>query len=155
VDGVLTVDLPPEEAQELLAALRGQAVDPIFLLAPTSGPGRIQAVVRAAGGFIYYVSLRGVTGASHLDLREVSDRIATIRRYTDLPLGVGFGISGPEVAANVASFADAVVVGSAVVSRMEEQAADPEKLLLEVPAFIASLRAAMDATHAANVRTAG
>lgn len=144
VDGVLTVDLPPEEADGMLAALRGRQLDPIFLLAPTSGPERVQAVARSAAGFIYYVSLRGVTGATHLDLREVSERIESIRRHSDLPVGVGFGIGTPEAAAAVARFTDAVVVGSAVVSRMEQNAAHPERLLTEVPAFVAGLRMAMD-----------
>ncbi len=149
VDGVLTVDLPPEEADGMLAALRGRGLDPIFLLAPTSGPERVRRVARSAGGFIYYVSLRGVTGATHLDLREVSEKIGAIRRHTELPVGVGFGINTPETAAAVAKIADAVVVGSAVVGRMEQNAAHPERLLAEVPAFVAELRAAMD--RAANV----
>ena len=144
VDGVLIVDLPLEEADGMLAALAGRAIDPIFLLAPTSRPERIRAVARAASGFIYYVSLRGVTGASHLDLGEVTDKLQTIRRLTDLPVGVGFGVSTPETAAAVAQIADAVVVGSAVVGRMEQNAAHPERLLIEVPAFVGSLRSAMD-----------
>jgi tryptophan synthase alpha chain len=145
-DASIIVDLPPEEAEELLVALKKHKLDAIFLLAPTSGPDRLKAVVRVASGFIYYVSLRGVTGASHLDLAEVQHKLQNIRRHTGLPLGVGFGISGPEIAADVAAFADAVVVGSAVVSRMERDAAQPEKVLIEVPAFVASLRAAMDRT---------
>lgn len=144
VDGLLTVDLPPEEADDMLAALRAHGVNPIFLAAPTSGPERLQAIARASAGFIYYVSLKGVTGASHLDLNDVTEKLKTIRCFSDLPLGVGFGISAPDVAAHVAQVADAVVVGSAVVSRMEQNAAHPERLLTEVPAFVASLRAAMD-----------
>ncbi|HEX7043167.1 MAG TPA: tryptophan synthase subunit alpha [Burkholderiales bacterium] len=144
VDGVLTVDLPPEEAAPLLAALRARELDPIFLLAPTSGAARIEAVARSAAGFIYYVSLRGVTGATHLDLDEVGEKIRAIRRHTALPVGVGFGISTPEQAAAVARVADAVVVGSALVRRIEQNAADPERLLAEVPAFLAALRAAID-----------
>ena len=155
VDGVITVDLPPEEADDLLAALKTHDLDPIFLLAPTSDRERIQVVVRAAGGFIYYVSLRGVTGASHLDLDEVKGKLQSIRRHTDLPLGVGFGINSPEIAADVASFADAVVVGSAVVGRIEQEAAHPERLLVEVPAFVSRLRQAMDAAAGATAaRTA-
>jgi tryptophan synthase alpha chain len=151
VDGVLTVDLPLEEADGMLAALAGHQLDPIFLLAPTSRPERIRAVAYAASGFIYYVSLKGVTGASHLDLGEVSDKVKGIRRLTSLPIGVGFGVGTPETASAVADFADAVVVGSAVVGRMEQNAAHPERLLVEVPAFVAGLRAAMDRT----VRAAG
>jgi len=154
VDGVLTVDLPPEEAAPLLAALRSRELDPIFLLAPTSGPARIEAVARSAAGFIYYVSLRGVTGATHLDLNEVGEKIRAIRRHTALPVGVGFGISTPEQAAAVARVADAVVVGSALVSRIEQNAANPERLLAEVPAFVAALRAAMDRTARAMTEAA-
>jgi tryptophan synthase alpha chain len=144
VDGVLTVDLPPEEAGGLQQALRSHGLDAIFLLAPTSPAERIKLIAGAASGFIYYVSLRGVTGAANLDVREVAAKLKEIRRYTRLPLGVGFGIGSPEAAAQVAAFADAVVVGSAVVRRMEDMAANPDKILTEVPVFIALLRAAMD-----------
>ncbi len=144
VDGVLTVDLPPEEAQELNAELRKHGLDEIFLLAPTSPAERIKLITKAASGFIYYVSLRGVTGASHLNLEEVAARLKAIRAHTDLPVGVGFGISTPEAAAEVAGIADAVIVGSAIVRRMEEFARQPDKILAEVPAFLAQLRTAMD-----------
>ena len=144
VDGALTVDLPPEEADSLRAALKRQGLDTIFLLAPTSPPERIKLIARAASGFIYYVSLRGVTGAANLDVREVAAKLKEIRQHTKLPLGVGFGISSPETAAQVAEIADAVVVGSAVVKRMEDMAATPDKILTEVPAFTARLREAMD-----------
>jgi tryptophan synthase alpha chain len=144
VDGTLVVDLPLEEADGMLTALAARQLDLIFLLAPTSRPERIRAIARAASGFIYYVSLRGVTGASHLNLGEVTEKMQTIRRLTDLPVGVGFGVSTPETAATVADIADAVVVGSAIVSRMEQNATHPERLLVEVPAFVGSLRAAMD-----------
>ncbi len=144
VDGVLTVDMPPEEAQALQAALKPRGLDAIFLLAPTSPTERIKLIARAASGFIYYVSLRGVTGATHLDVAEVARKLREIRKHTKLPLGVGFGVSGPEAAAQVAETADAVIVGSAVVRRMEEMSGNPDKILEEVPAFIARLRAAMD-----------
>jgi len=144
VDGVLTVDLPPEEAHEFQPAMRAQGLDTIFLLAPTSPAERIKLIAKAASGFIYYVSLRGVTGAANLDVREVAAKLKEIRTYTKLPLGVGFGIGSPEAAAQVAEFADAVIVGSAVVKRMEEMAAKPDKILTEVPAFIDRLREAMD-----------
>ncbi len=149
VDGVLTVDLPPEEADGMLAALKSRGLDPIFLAAPTSGTERVRAVARAAGGFIYYVSLRGVTGAGHLDMGEVREKLKSIRKHTELPVGVGFGIRAPETAAEMARMADAVVVGSAIVSRMEENAASPEKILTEVPSFVASLRTAMDKARSA------
>jgi len=146
VDGVLTVDLPPEEADGFQPAMKSQGLDTIFLLAPTSPPERIKLIAKAASGFIYYVSLRGVTGAANLDVREVAVKLKEIRAHTKLPLGVGFGIGSPEAAAQVAEFADAVIVGSAVVRRMEEMAAKPDKILTEVPAFIARLREAMDQT---------
>jgi len=146
VDGVLTVDLPPEEADGFQPAMQGQGLDTIFLLAPTSPVERIKLIAKAASGFIYYVSLRGVTGAANLDVREVAAKLKEIRGHTKLPLGVGFGIGSPEAAAQVAEFADAVIVGSAVVKRMEEMAAKPDKILTEVPAFIARLREAMDQT---------
>jgi tryptophan synthase alpha chain len=146
VDGVLTVDLPPEEADRFQPAMKGQGLDTIFLLAPTSPAERIKLIAKAASGFIYYVSLRGVTGAANLDVREVAAKLKEIRGHTKLPLGVGFGIGSPEAAAQVAEFADAVIVGSAVVKRMEEMAAKPDKILTEVPAFIARLREAMDQT---------
>jgi tryptophan synthase alpha chain len=146
VDGALTVDLPPEEADSLRAALKRQGLDTIFLLAPTSPPERIKLIARAASGFIYYVSLRGVTGAANLDVREVAAKLKEIRKHTRLPLGVGFGIGSPETAAQVAEIADAVIVGSAVVKRMEDMMAVPEKILTEVPFFIARLREAMDRT---------
>jgi tryptophan synthase alpha chain len=145
-DGVLTVDLPPEEADEFQPVMQGQGLDTIFLLAPTSPVERIKLIAKAASGFIYYVSLRGVTGAANLDVREVAAKLKEIRAHTKLPLGVGFGIGSPEAAAQVAEFADAVIVGSAVVKRMEEMAAKPDKILTEVPAFIARLREAMDQT---------
>jgi tryptophan synthase alpha chain len=149
VDGVLTVDLPPEEAGDFRETLHRHGLDVIYLLAPTSPPERIRRIADSASGFIYYVSLRGVTGAAHLDVREAAAKLKEIRRYTGLPLGVGFGIHSPEAAAAVAEFADAVIVGSALVKRMEEHAAQPDKLLTEVPAFVSALRAAMDARTAA------
>ena len=144
VDGVLTVDAPPEEAQDLVRALRGHELDPIFLLAPTTTPARMTRICEAASGFVYYVSLRGVTGASHMELREVADKLEVIRSKTDLPVGVGFGIDSPETAAAVARFADAVVVGSALVKRVAALAAEPEAINGEAAAFIASLRASID-----------
>ncbi len=155
VDGVLTVDLPPEEADSFRAALKKHSLDTIFLLAPTSPIERIKLIAKAASGFIYYVSLRGVTGAANLDVREVAAKLDMIRSHTSLPLGVGFGISTPETAAQVAETADAVIVGTAVVKRMEELATTPDKILTEVPAFIARLREAMDRAVIAPSSAAG
>jgi tryptophan synthase alpha chain len=151
VDGVLTVDLPPEEAGEFVPALRAHGLDPIFLLAPTSDAERVSRILEVASGFIYYVALRGVTGAAHLDLAEVRGKVATIKRQTRLPVGVGFGIGSPQAAADVAGFADAVVVGSALVRRVAELAANPDRIPAEIRSFIASLRAAMDAVPVSKV----
>ncbi|MBE9516666.1 MAG: tryptophan synthase subunit alpha [Proteobacteria bacterium] len=144
VDGVLTVDLPPEEASEFTAELGKKGLDPIFLLAPTSTEQRMQRVAQAASGFIYYVSLRGVTGASNMNTVEVHDKLEQIRKFTDLPLGVGFGIKDPETAAAVAGVADAVIVGSALVSRLAHVEGGLDKVAKEAEDFIASLRAAID-----------
>lgn len=146
VDAVLTVDLPVEESEDMLKALRRHELDPIFLLSPTSSPERIARIVAAASGFVYYVSLRGVTGAAHLDLKEVAERVATIRRHTDLPVGVGFGINTPEAAARVAQIADAVVVGSAMVKRIADLVESPERIAPDLGSFVAELRRAMDNT---------
>ena len=151
VDGVLTVDLPPEEAGEFVSALRTHQIDPIFLLAPTSDAERIGKILAVASGFVYYVSLRGVTGAGHLDLTEVRNKVAVIRKQTHLPVGVGFGIGSPQAAADVAEFADAVVVGSALVRRIAAQVAHPENIPAEARSFMAALRAAMDVVPVAKV----
>jgi tryptophan synthase alpha chain len=143
-DGVITVDLPPEEADDYLAAFAEHGLDPVFLLAPTSTDDRISRVAEVAGGFVYYVSLKGVTGANNLDIDEVKDKLAEIRKHVSLPLGVGFGIKSPEIAAAVAEVADAVVVGSALVNRIADLADQPEEILDVVPAFLRTLREAMD-----------
>ncbi|WP_372695623.1 tryptophan synthase subunit alpha [Immundisolibacter sp.] len=123
VDGVLTVDLPFDEEPEHAAALRSAGLDSIFLLAPTSGPGRAQAVAAQASGFLYYVSVRGVTGAGQVDMADVRSQVEALKAYTDLPVGVGFGVRTPQAAAQIAAFADAVVVGSAVIEKLEAAAA--------------------------------
>lgn len=144
VDGLLTVDLPPEEADELVSAARSRDVDLIFLLAPTTTDARIGRVCEAAGGFVYYVSVKGITGAANLDTAAVAERVAAIRAHTDLPVGVGFGIRDGASAAQVAQVADAVVVGSALVSRIEQHQRDPERLTAELTEFVGELRSAMD-----------
>lgn len=144
VDGLLTVDMPPEEAGDLVAALGEADIDPIFLLAPTSVDERIAKICAAASGFIYYVSLKGVTGAANLDVQAVAQKVEQIRRHTDLPIGVGFGIRDADSAARVARVADAVVVGSAVVNRVAEHAEQPEKINESVCSLLRDMRAAMD-----------
>ncbi|MEN8170143.1 MAG: tryptophan synthase subunit alpha [Pseudomonadota bacterium] len=144
VDGLLTVDMPPEEADELTTALRARQLDPIFLLAPTTEKPRVERICQLASGFVYYVSLKGITGAGHLDTDEVTARLDVIRAATDLPVGVGFGIKDGETAARVADVADAVIVGSAVVNRMAELQDEAEKIPLTLSNFMGELRSAMD-----------
>jgi tryptophan synthase alpha chain len=143
VDGVLVVDYPPEESTDLAAMLRAHGMDMIFLLAPTSTEARIEQVARLASGYIYYVSLRGVTGAKHLDLEDVSARLPAIRRKTRLPIGVGFGIRDGETARAVARVADAVVIGSRIIQEIER--ATPETCVEKGAALLREIRGAMDA----------
>jgi tryptophan synthase alpha chain len=144
VDGVLTVDIPPEEGGEFLGALRAREIDPIYLLAPTSTPERIRRITESASGFVYYVSLKGVTGASNLDVHAVSAKLAEIRAATDLPVGVGFGIKDAETARIMGEIADAVVVGSALVSRVEAHADDPARIQASVGEVVSAMRKALD-----------
>ncbi|MGQ9686426.1 MAG: tryptophan synthase subunit alpha [Thiobacillaceae bacterium] len=142
VDGVLTVDYPPEEAADFAANLARHGLDAIFLLSPTTSDERIAAIARHASGFIYYVSLKGVTGAASLDLADVAARLPRIRASTCLPVGVGFGIRDAETARRVAEVADAVVIGSRLVEEIERS---PRETLLEnVQNFVAGVRAALD-----------
>ncbi len=148
VDGVIVVDMPLEESAEFDQVLRRQGLDLVFLLAPTTDRVRMQAIAAAARGFLYYVALRGVTGAAHLDLAEAQAGISSVRSVTDKPVALGFGIDGAESARHAATFADAVVVGSALVSRIAAQAGQRERALSEVRSFIGSLRNAMEAMPA-------
>lgn len=145
VDGVLTVDLPPEEGDELLPAMRAHGLDPIYLLAPTSTGERIERVTGSASGFVYYVSLKGVTGASNLDADAVAAKLLEIRRRTDLPVGVGFGIKDAATAQVMGRVADAVVVGSAIVGLVEKHADDSDAIKRTVGELVAQMRAALDA----------
>jgi tryptophan synthase alpha chain len=142
VDGCLVVDLPPEEADELQQFTDPAGLDLVFLLAPTSGPDRVMKVARRARGFLYYVSLTGVTGARAALPEDVESAVAALRHKVDLPVGVGFGISSPEQAARVASFADAVIVGSAIV-RLVEENAENGHAVDAVADFVRSLKTAM------------
>jgi tryptophan synthase alpha chain len=145
VDGILTVDLPPEEAGAFREALRERHMDLIFLLAPTSDEERIARICAQASGFVYYVSLKGVTGAAHLDVADVEARVQRIKALTDLPVGVGFGIRDGETAARVAAVSDAVVVGSALINIMEASMDTPSRIPDQVAALVSSMRTAMDA----------
>lgn len=143
VDGVLTVDFPPEESSEAFAHLIKHNLDPIFLLAPTSAPERVASVVKAARGFVYYVSLRGVTGAANLDLTDVTGKVAAIRSMTTLPIGVGFGVRDAATAQAVAAIADAVVVGSRTVQEVENS--NEQNVIANIERLIRELRTAIDA----------
>ncbi|MFA5664420.1 tryptophan synthase subunit alpha [Castellaniella sp.] len=122
VDGVLTVDYTPEESADFAAAMEAAGLAPIYLLAPTSTVARMQQVARLARGYVYYVSLKGVTGAGHLDTDDVAHHLAEIRQHIDIPVGVGFGIRDAESAARVARHADAVVIGSRLIEVIREAA---------------------------------
>ena len=143
VDGVLVVDYPPEECAEFAATLRAAGIDPIFLLAPTSTDLRIREVGRLASGYVYYVSLTGVTGAAHLDTDAVAAMLPRIRAHVDLPVGVGFGIRDAASARAVARVADAVVIGSRLVQLIESE--PRERAAAVAREFIAGIRSALDA----------
>ena len=143
VDGVLVVDYPPEECEAFAATLRGHAIDPIFLLAPTSTEARMAHVGRVASGYVYYVSLKGVTGAGHLDTASVAAMVPRIKAHVKLPVGVGFGIRDAAGARAVAAVSDAVVIGTALVQRLETQSRD--NVAAAAGEFIAGIRAALDA----------
>jgi tryptophan synthase alpha chain len=143
VDGVLVVDYPPEECEEFAATLREHGMAPIFLLAPTSTEKRMQQVGRIASGYVYYVSLKGVTGAGHLDVAAVAAMIPRIKAHVQVPVGVGFGIRDAASARAVAAVSDAVVIGSALVQLLETQTRD--NVASAAGRFIADIRAALDA----------
>ncbi len=149
VDGVLVVDYPPEECEAFAAQLEGAGMDLIFLLAPTSTDARMQQVGRIARGYVYYVSLKGVTGAGHLDTRAVAEMLPRIRRHVRVPVGVGFGIRDAASARAVARVADAVVIGSRLVQILQEQTRDNASLMPDLVTeaarrFMAEIRSAID-----------
>jgi tryptophan synthase alpha chain len=142
VDGVLVVDYPPEECEAFVGQLKRAKIDPIFLLAPTSTDARIASVARAASGYVYYVSLKGVTGAGHLDVAAVAQTMPRIRAHVKLPVGVGFGIRDGRSARAVAQVCDAVVIGAALVQVLEARTRD--NVAAGAAEFIASIRTALD-----------
>jgi tryptophan synthase alpha chain len=152
VDGALVVDVPPEEGHGLVEALRAQGLDLVYLLAPTSTEHRISVIGEVASGFVYYVSVKGVTGAGHLDLDSVAERVAAIKARIPLPVGVGFGIKDAETAGRIAGLADAVIVGSAIVARIEEAADAPERIPVLIGDFLGGLRAGIDAADSGDDR---
>ncbi|MCK6407180.1 MAG: tryptophan synthase subunit alpha [Rhodocyclaceae bacterium] len=143
VDGVLVVDYPPEESSEFSAAMKTHGLDPIFLLAPTSTDERIAGTAKVASGYVYYVSLKGVTGSAALDVDAVAARLPAIRERTGLPVGVGFGIRDAQTAARIARIADAVVIGSRIIEEIEKST--PETACANVRALVYGIRQGMDA----------
>ena len=143
VDGVLVVDYPPEECESFAALMRKSGIDPIFLLAPTSTDDRIAAVGKVASGYVYYVSLKGVTGSATLDLDSVAARMPLIKKHVNLPVGVGFGIRDAETARAISGVSDAVVIGSRLVQLLED--APRAQAVESLRSFIAGIRQAMDA----------
>jgi tryptophan synthase alpha chain len=141
-DGVLVVDYPPEECEEFAAALRARQMDLIFLLAPTSTPERMAQVARVASGYVYYVSLKGVTGAGTLDVAQVEAMLPRIREHVNIPVGVGFGIRDAETARAVGRAADAVVIGSRLIQLIENE--PYEKVVSVATNFLRGIRKALD-----------
>jgi len=142
VDGVLVVDYPPEECETFAANMKEEGLAPIFLLAPTSTESRMEQVGRVASGYVYYVSLKGVTGAGHLDTDAVASMVPLIKKHVNTPVGVGFGIRDAATAKAVAAVSDAVVIGSAIVQLLEKQTRDT--VVSAARDFIADIRAALD-----------
>ncbi|MGJ7507990.1 tryptophan synthase subunit alpha [Variovorax sp. GT1P44] len=152
VDGLLIVDYPPEECEDFAAALQARHIDLIFLLAPTSTSERMAQVGRIATGYVYYVSLKGVTGAGNLDTEAVGQMIPRIREHVKVPVGVGFGIRDARTAQAVGSTADAVVIGSRIIQLIEDQPRDA--VVPRVREFLADIRQALDALPAATPKNA-
>ena len=152
VDGVLVVDLPIEEATESITLLKKQGIDPIFLLSPTTPESRIKKVCAVASGFVYYVSLKGVTGSTHLDIQHVRQQVEMIAKQTPLPVGVGFGIQNAQEAAAVSDFASAVIVGSTLVQIIGDEQLNFSERKQKVSALVASMRTALDERHTMSSR---
>ncbi|MFA6062457.1 MAG: tryptophan synthase subunit alpha [Gallionella sp.] len=142
VDGVLTVDFPPEESHDAFEHLQRYGIDPIFLLAPTTEEARIEQVAKLARGYVYYVSLKGVTGAGNLDLTAIAEKIPQLRKHIKLPIGVGFGIRDAATACAVAKLCDGVVVGSRIVQEIEDSS--EANVVANVGRLVYELRVAID-----------
>ena len=145
VDGVLTVDIPPEESADLIEAYDRHGLAPIFLLSPTSHENRIKKVSAVAKGYIYYVSLKGVTGAGHLELGDIETKIKEIKQHASLPIAIGFGVKNAEIAANIAKIGDAVVVGSALINCITDHLDNQAQGQQGVSSLLSEMRTAMDA----------
>ncbi len=144
VDGVLLVDLMPEESEVMLPLLKSNGLDSVYLVAPTTTAARMAEIARQASGYLYYVSLKGVTGAKRLDVDSVASKVSELREHTSLPIAVGFGIHDAESAASVGRVSDAVVVGSALVSLIGQHGEDSAVMLKEVTAVVSAMRKALD-----------
>ena len=142
VDGVITVDYPPEESSVFVSKLRKYDIDSIFLLSPTTDDDRIKLIVDQASGFLYYVSLKGVTGSANIDIQQVADRVKNIQKHTDLPIAVGFGVRDAKTANEVALVSDAVVIGSRIVREIED--ADPDNLIPKINSLMTEIKSAID-----------
>ncbi|SDW62837.1 tryptophan synthase subunit alpha [Marinobacter mobilis] len=144
VDGVLTVDLPPEEAVDVAPLFAARNLDPIFLLAPTTTDERIRAISEHSSGYVYYVSIKGVTGSASIDVDEVARKVRHIHELTALPVGVGFGIRDAQTAAAVGRVSDGVIVGSVLVDTIARNQADPEQLKRALADLLQPMRNALD-----------
>jgi tryptophan synthase alpha chain len=144
IDGVITVDLPPEEASDCAKLLNSRNIDQIFLLAPNSAEPRIKKMDAVGSGFLYYVAVKGITGAGNLDTADVKQKLQLIRANTKIPIAIGFGIKDAETAKIISAFGDAVVVGSALISKIEANLANPEVAKQEIVDLLHSMRTAMD-----------
>ncbi|HEX7634171.1 MAG TPA: tryptophan synthase subunit alpha [Noviherbaspirillum sp.] len=142
VDGVLVVDYPPEECEEFAMRMKENGLDPIFLLAPTSTDERIEQVGKIASGYVYYVSLKGVTGSGALDLDAVATKMPTIKKHVKVPVGVGFGIRDAATAKAIGSVSDAVVIGSRIIQELENT--PRERAVEAVQTFVTGIRKALD-----------
>lgn len=147
LDGVLVVDMPPEEAEEFVQIMQASSIDMIFLVSPNTDNQRIKLISEKASGYLYYVSLKGVTGANTLDIDSVTSKLNDIRKITDLPIGVGFGIKDGQTAQAVAMIADAVVVGSALVKQIEHAPDQPQKIKSGIAGILNEMRTMMDAKN--------
>lgn len=144
VDGVLTVDLPPEEGEQCASLLKERGIDTIFLLAPNSTDERIEKMSALGSGYLYYVSLKGVTGAGHLNAADVENKLKQIKAITSLPVGIGFGVKDSETAKTISALGDGVVVGSALISKIESNLDNPERAKSEIIGLLSAMRCAMD-----------
>ena len=144
VDGTILVDLPPEESKDVMASWKAHGLYNIFLCSPTTSPARMALINQYARGYLYYVSLKGVTGSHDVDLHEVKSKYQQRKLQTNLPLMVGFGIKTPAMAASIAEFADGVIVGAALISKLYETSCADGNIVQQATSFIANMRQAMD-----------